>query len=193
MLNKKGAMFGLDARIALAIFGALSVISGAALYSAIQEAKTTSMITEIEEVVKSFESFYIDTGSVLPYSQSSSPFHTFNHGALLHNNAGISNWRGPYRSDMLHKYGSQGISSSYFLTTYNNFTGSSPNLATAACSSGDCYLWVYVDFMDSTDLSKLLDTKYDDGVSTTGNIRYGSSSPTRNYLYYKSIPMPNPN
>ena len=29
MLNKKGAMFGLDARMALAIFGALSVISGA--------------------------------------------------------------------------------------------------------------------------------------------------------------------
>ena len=36
---KKGAMFGLDARIALAIFGALSVISGAALYSAIKESK----------------------------------------------------------------------------------------------------------------------------------------------------------
>ena len=35
--NKKAAMFGLDARIALAIFGALSVISGAALYSAIQQ------------------------------------------------------------------------------------------------------------------------------------------------------------
>ena len=47
--------------------------------------------------------------------------------------------------------------------------------------------------MDSTDLSKLLDTKYDDGVSTSGNIRYGSASSTRNYLYYKSIPMPNPN
>jgi hypothetical protein len=33
---KKGAMFGLDARIALAIFGALSVISGASLYSEIK-------------------------------------------------------------------------------------------------------------------------------------------------------------
>lgn len=36
--NKKSAMFGLDARIALAIFGALSVITGAALYSAINKA-----------------------------------------------------------------------------------------------------------------------------------------------------------
>jgi hypothetical protein len=32
MIYKKGAMFGLDARIALAIFGALSVISGVASY-----------------------------------------------------------------------------------------------------------------------------------------------------------------
>tara|TARA_Y100001960_G_scaffold319101_1_gene389950 strand:- start:3597 stop:3728 length:132 start_codon:yes stop_codon:yes gene_type:complete len=39
ILTKKAAMFGLDARIALAIFGALSVISGAVLYSAIQDAK----------------------------------------------------------------------------------------------------------------------------------------------------------
>ncbi len=42
---KKAAMFGLDARIALVIFGALSVISGAALYSAIQQAKTTAFAT----------------------------------------------------------------------------------------------------------------------------------------------------
>ncbi len=46
MLANRGAMFGLDARIALAIFGALSVISGAALYSAIKESRITSLLTE---------------------------------------------------------------------------------------------------------------------------------------------------
>ena len=51
---KKGAMFGLDARIALAIFGALSVISGAALYSAIQDAQATAMIVRLNEVGKAF-------------------------------------------------------------------------------------------------------------------------------------------
>lgn len=44
-MKNKGAMFGLDARIALAIFGALSVISGAALYSAIQESSTVKITT----------------------------------------------------------------------------------------------------------------------------------------------------
>ena len=50
MINKKGAIFGLDERIALAIFGALSVISGSALYSAIKDAREQRVITSILEV-----------------------------------------------------------------------------------------------------------------------------------------------
>jgi len=37
--TQKGAMFGLDARIALAIFGALSVISGAAFIQLFKKQK----------------------------------------------------------------------------------------------------------------------------------------------------------
>ncbi len=33
-LSQRGAMFGLDARIALAIFGGLSIVTGASLYMA---------------------------------------------------------------------------------------------------------------------------------------------------------------
>lgn len=63
---KKAAMFGLDARIALAIFGALSVISGAALYSAIQDAKITAGIVSLEEISKALIQFNLDTGQDLP-------------------------------------------------------------------------------------------------------------------------------
>ena len=58
-------MFGLDARIALAIFGALSVISGAALYSAIQQAKVTETVTELDNISKAWAQYYLDTGEVL--------------------------------------------------------------------------------------------------------------------------------
>lgn len=58
----KGAMFGLDARIALAIFGALSVISGASLYSAIQEAYVVSYNTQMKEVVKAIEHYRLSKG-----------------------------------------------------------------------------------------------------------------------------------
>ena len=63
MIIKKGAMFGLDARIALAIFGALSVISGAALYSAIQQSKVISLVAEFNEIQKAYESYYVDVGT----------------------------------------------------------------------------------------------------------------------------------
>lgn len=51
-LLRKAAMFGLDARIALAIFGALSVISGAVLYSAIKQAKTEALRQYFVELIK---------------------------------------------------------------------------------------------------------------------------------------------
>jgi hypothetical protein len=51
-------MFGLDARIALAIFGALSVISGAALYSAIQDARVTAIVITYNRVFKIFIILY---------------------------------------------------------------------------------------------------------------------------------------
>jgi len=88
--TKRGAMFGLDARIALAIFGALSVISGAALYSAIKEAKVIAMIAEMKEIAKGYEAYYLDTGSQLATKNT----------VALDVNKLISDttvgWKGPY-------------------------------------------------------------------------------------------------
>ena len=63
---KKGAMFGIDARIALAIFGAISVISGAALYLAIQQSKVTVLVTELEELSKAVKAYVLDIGQDIP-------------------------------------------------------------------------------------------------------------------------------
>jgi type II secretory pathway pseudopilin PulG len=90
-------MFGLDARIALAIFGALSVISGAALYSAIQEAKVVQKISQIKEVEKAIEQYMLDTGSMLPFSTTTggSDLSAF---ALIEKPTGVTGWNGPYLS-----------------------------------------------------------------------------------------------
>ena len=89
---KQGAMFGLDARIALAIFGALSVIAGAGLYSAVKKAQLTQIMTNIKEAEKAFSSYYVDTG-VMP---------TLMDGANYPLSDLISSseigWKGPYLS-----------------------------------------------------------------------------------------------
>tara|TARA_Y100001960_G_C14778551_1_gene884927 strand:+ start:4486 stop:5061 length:576 start_codon:yes stop_codon:yes gene_type:complete len=91
---KKAAMFGLDARIALAIFGALSVISGAALYSAIQQAKVTALLTEMDEYGKAYYAYALDTGSDLPMAPEGTQ--RFDARELVSSSA--SGWSGPYLS-----------------------------------------------------------------------------------------------
>jgi hypothetical protein len=97
---KKAAMFGLDARIALAIFGALSVISGAALYSAIQDAKATAIITEMKELGKAWEAYYLDTGVSLPRlnktDTNSTNYFILETRPLAIEELGLKNWNGPY-------------------------------------------------------------------------------------------------
>lgn len=91
---KKAAMFGLDARIALAIFGALSVISGAALYSAIQESKAMRYARDIEEIIKSIEALYLDLGAFPVFEDSTKNYYDLRY--LYSNPGNNSYWKGPY-------------------------------------------------------------------------------------------------
>lgn len=91
---KKGAMFGLDARIALAIFGSLSVISGAALYSAIQNSKVIALVSDLKEIHKAAEQYWLDTGTELGRTHSGSI--TYDIQQLIDNTANKTNWNGPY-------------------------------------------------------------------------------------------------
>lgn len=104
---KKAAMFGLDARIALAIFGALSVISGAALYSAIQSAKTEQYRQNFEELIKASEQYYLDNFSPLPEASSGILWAS----DLVNNRQNINTWKGPYFDGA--SYGGQCIKNTF--------------------------------------------------------------------------------
>ena len=95
---KKGAMFGLDARIALAIFGALSVISSAALYSAIQEAKVMAFYTDLLEIGKAWEQYNLDLARDLTIVKSSgcSVNCFYKVKDLQENTSSLRWWKGPY-------------------------------------------------------------------------------------------------
>ena len=171
MLNKKGAMFGLDARIALAIFGALSVISGAALYSAIQEAKVTSLLADMDEFSKAYYAYALDTGQDLP--MNSDPSKRFE-GHNLVDNPGVSGWSGPYIS-----YEKETGGYGRFLhTTYGQIeyreaknTDFTTNNFTHCDNTDPCFVWTEVRDVPKT-LIDALDKKVDnaDGL-LTGNFR----------------------
>tara|TARA_Y100001960_G_scaffold333296_1_gene437630 strand:+ start:1610 stop:2191 length:582 start_codon:yes stop_codon:yes gene_type:complete len=188
-MNKKAAMFGLDARIALAIFGALSVISGAALYSAIQQAKVTALVTDFKEIEKAIEQYVLDTGTDTPHNKSSADGTS---GCLVLSSdcTSANNWNGPY---LPYKR----LGSGYVDHPLYNYVYLRNNLDTewghpsedsgahfcSADTSKTCYHWIMINGV-SLDLQKAVD-KFIDGEDSAikGNVRYVATE-----LYMKSIP-----
>ncbi len=176
---KKAAMFGLDARIALAIFGALSVISGAALYSAIQESKVIATVVDLNEANKAWEAYYLDTGVEVPYGSVG----IYDSSYLVEDNS-VSGWNGPYlpfvkdsSSPLRIKHNN--YSQLLFVNAKDETWGEGGDDWTDhLCPSGGdkCYSWSML--IGSKDLSfvKALDLKID-GVDNAqeGNFRYYSS------------------
>tara|TARA_Y100001960_G_C14745647_1_gene865468 strand:- start:86 stop:652 length:567 start_codon:yes stop_codon:yes gene_type:complete len=161
MNNKKAAMFGLDARIALAIFGALSVISGAALYSAIKQSNATSTLVEMQEIAKAYEQHYLDTGSHLveqtPYILQSK--------GLVEDNS-ITGWRGPYLSY-------PAVPSNYVMqhprynhihiTRMQDAQGWKTSVNRVCTDPKNCTLWVTINGVPDSDMSTTIDQMVDGG------------------------------
>ncbi|PPR08852.1 MAG: hypothetical protein CFH44_00639 [Proteobacteria bacterium] len=172
---KHGAMFGLDARIALVIFGALSVISGAALYNAIQDAKVTAIITEMNEVAKSYEAYYLDTGTDLVLSSTLG----LDIGELVEDTKNLQGWKGPYTS--LAKTSSASLKSVYSEGNVHIYLkdsavvwgGAVGDSSAQACDAGEvCETWVRFDRV-AYNLMPALDIKVD-GIddADAGKFRY---------------------
>tara|TARA_Y100001960_G_C14719907_1_gene851814 strand:- start:1062 stop:1655 length:594 start_codon:yes stop_codon:yes gene_type:complete len=182
-MYKKGAMFGLDARIALAIFGALSVISGAALFSAIQDSKVTALLTDMTELAKAYEQYYLDTGQHTPKINAID----MNAAYLVDDTLAVPyGWKGPYigyESSDHTPYFSNKVAmlrngDKIFFTQAKGSVWSAPvSLVAGQCSTAqDCYVYVRLDNQDSS-IIKLVDMKVDGSINhLDGNIRYNGTT-----------------
>ena len=190
---KKGAMFGLDARIALAIFGALSVISGAALYSAIKESKYVSFYTQTQELAKAIEQYYLDHQEMLPSFGGT----VIDIRYLIENRDSSKNWNGPYidceRGSTTDTYGylyCNGLSNASLSTYIRPYTKDGSTLT--ACTSDDCFIWMFYHVAntlksDYQALFDYIDERYDGGDGeTSGNIQMSNISSM--YILIKVMP-----
>ena len=169
---KKGAMFGLDARIALAIFGALSVISGAALYSAIQESKVTALVTELTEISKAYEQYYIDTGGHMQTSV---------HGSCCLEiyeltESSKHGWKGPYFT--FSKSNGDGKYFAQHKNPYQNYTTvtyQKRDKDFTACTATDCYVWYELYGFLPEDAAKAAKMHFDgtDDENHVGRVKIG--------------------
>ncbi|PPR08553.1 MAG: hypothetical protein CFH44_00944 [Proteobacteria bacterium] len=178
MFFRRGAMFGLDARIALAIFGALSVISGAALYSAIQQAKVVSLVTQFQEYAKAREQFMLDTGQDLSLVGSRNL-----KTAELVTKTG-SGWKGPYVSDDVYTTDTNYLKTSRYAQWMFVLAPKTPawNIPTdltptcAANTSEVCYIWIHM-LGITQNFNEQIDLYIDGEVNAQeGNYRWRSNA-----------------
>jgi len=83
-------MFGLDARIALTIFGILAVVAGYIGINATRDASVTGLVTEMQNMKKAYTEFHLATGE-----------HTLKFMDLINNDSAYPGWAGPYVEGML--------------------------------------------------------------------------------------------
>ncbi|HAG52630.1 MAG TPA: hypothetical protein DCL21_02470 [Alphaproteobacteria bacterium] len=204
MKFSKGAMFGLDARIALAIFGALSVISGAALYSAIQQSKATAILTELREIGKAWEQYYLDTGNDISDDINANKVDLPT--SYLIEDSGVSGWSGPYLSYEKHNTQSL-LHPAYDYVGLRALTGDVAWSATVApwshapiqcTSSNQCSIWALIDYIPNEALIKAIDDTVDnDSNLLLGNFRaYKSTSGASENkwaVFLNIAPIKNPN
>ncbi len=91
--SQRGAMFGLDARVALAIFAGLSVVAGMAVFGTIRQTDVTALVSELDNVGKGYVNYAFDTGIDVPVGAGVGQGFR---GLFQDTAGGVVGWNGPY-------------------------------------------------------------------------------------------------
>lgn len=178
--SQKGAMFGLDSRIALAIFGVISVLAGAIAAVNTNTITAQGFSKELKGMRTAIEGIHRDLqrgihGALI--TDTSANAYTALYDSSVISSTYRSKWLGPYvdRSTSLHpKFGAMTIE------RYRD------DHTTACSPDNPCYLWLTYDSVREkivTELNKIVDGKNEALPSSTGNIQWDGTDPYT--LWYK--------
>lgn len=165
----RGALFGVDARLALAIFTGLAVISGAIIYKTAGKSRQTAEIAEMRNIAKAFGDYIADVGQAPAQIED-----------LISSSA--SGWNGPYvpyvdlpslanNSVSFQLAGrSYGASIGYYADSvwFTDTNGSAP------CIAGNCWAWLQISNAEWTSAQiQALDEAIDGSLDgERGNLRF---------------------
>lgn len=194
---KKGAMFGLDARVALAILGTLSVISGAALFSAVTESQSVAILASLREVGKAWQQYTLDTARDLKTDAvfSCSIDCAYEIEELIESTRG--NWNGPYLKYAIHDATTLVSGEEYIMVVKASKDvawGNTKLWRDGVCTAGrSCSAWAVLGGYRDDKLFRSIDDKVDNGDgSDAGSFRWVEtilSLPLRYHAYLEITPV----
>jgi hypothetical protein len=167
--SQSGALFGLDARIALAIFSLISVVAGATMVLSLDTIRAKSLAAELADTGRAVEAFHndvkMDIYQVLITPSARNAF------AALYDHTVISEefrarWNGPYikfASNQNPRYGTMALPKRGAVFS-------------AECSSESiCYLWIAYNAVKpgiATETNEILDGKTEESPNHHGRLQW---------------------
>lgn len=180
--NQKGAMFGLDARIALYIFGGIGAIATGATLTGLFEFKAQGLAEEIRSYRTAIEGIHEDIEEDLFDALASPSNSNLEAVQALWDSTELTasyrpDWRGPYVTWESATHKAHGDIRLY---KYQDD-------ASSACNSSNlCYIWLSLSAVDDSvadELNDVMDGDSESNPNTSGTIRIVGSSDTVQVLY----------
>jgi hypothetical protein len=181
---QRGAMFGLDARIALAVFGVLAIVAGATILLSLDSIRAKALAKEMDETGKAVEALVYDIKADLyPSLTQPSPKNAFTalfDDSVLREKDGLrAKWLGPYikATNTVHaRYGDMLVEARQ-------------EAHAQACDPGaDCYLWVTYSKV-KTDVAQEVNDIIDgreDSPAASGQVQWAAGEGDTVVLSYRA-------
>lgn len=190
---QRGALFGLDARLALGIFTILALVAGFVAWWRIEAAKQTRLYGELQTLNEALEGYQTDMGTFFVFTLNKNEADTDNGEDLTAlwdikkvKQGFQKNWNGPYlhrHSRLLPGYGRVGVL--YATADRKGFCETDTN----------CYVWLVVPHVKAEEW-KAINAAFDEGngsapedtgqAEASGRIQADSAAPVRD-LYFRTI------
>jgi hypothetical protein len=183
--SQRGAMFGLDARIALAVFAIIGMVAGAAMVLDMDSTRAKSLASELTDTARAIESFHNDLKNdiflVLSQPSEKDAFQAlYDNSVITEDNNYRSRWNGPYirfTSNLHTSYGEMLLQKH----------GADH---TQACAQDEtCYLWLVYNKVKPAvvdEANNLLDGNNEPDPSHSGRIQWSQSEDNARMLYFRA-------
>ncbi|MFZ2587402.1 MAG: hypothetical protein WAZ18_04715 [Alphaproteobacteria bacterium] len=183
---QQGALFGLDARIAMAVFGVLTLIAGATIINNMDSSRAKSLASELSEMGKAVEAIHTDLKTDL-FDALENPSEK-NAFAALFDNLAVADrdrlrgkWLGPYitfTSAVHPRYGNLLIQKH------------AANHATPCTADELCYLWVVYSNVKpdiTREVNELIDGLKEPAPESEGRVQWDAAQSTsEGPLFYRA-------
>lgn len=183
--SQSGAMFGLDARIALGIFAVIALVSGAALMGGLETSRAKSLASELSDTGKAVEAVQYDLRDDL-FTIAATPNETeafrvlFDREAVREDGTYRGRWLGPYSTLTSSQHPRYGALSIEKHTENANYP----------CNPVDmCYQWVVYETVSlpiAREVNNILDSGHETNPEAEGRVQWRESDDTATLFYRAS-------